>query len=341
MYNSGVSHFQSSLAFWLILPLVVVAAYAWIFRNARTPTVQFSSVQFFKNSAKNARLLVVHLPFVLKIFAIVFMIVALARPQKANTKIRNNVQGIDIVLLVDLSLTMLIEDMAPYNRLEAAKVAQIEFVKNRPNDRIGVVAFSGEAFTVVPPTLDHDIVVQRLNELKYTTRIKQGTAQGVAIATGISRLRDSEAKSRVMVFITDGENNTGLISPEVALQMAQGYDIKIYMVGVGSDGTKQLPVPEDDGVGKKITRYQTMSSTFHEEDMIKIANSTGGKYWRSRNLKELNDVYEEIDRLEKTKIDSNTYTKYSELFASYVQAALALLFLSWFLSQTWLRRVPT
>ena len=202
-------HFASNTAFLLLIPLFAIAAYVWIQRKKLVGSLQYSSLKLFTSLKASIRAKLSFLPLLIRVGAIVFMIVALARPQTANTKTKKNVEGIDIILLVDLSLTMLIEDMHPHNRLEAAKVAQIEFVKNRPNDRIGIVAFSGEAFTAVPPTLDHKVVIEKLNELQQSERIKQGTAQGVAIATGVARLKDSTAKSRIMVFITDGENNKG------------------------------------------------------------------------------------------------------------------------------------
>ena len=333
-------HFASNTAFLLLIPLFAIAAYVWIQRKKLVGSLQYSSLKLFTSLKASIRAKLSFLPLLIRVGAIVFMIVALARPQTANTKTKKNVEGIDIILLVDLSLTMLIEDMHPHNRLEAAKVAQIEFVKNRPNDRIGIVAFSGEAFTAVPPTLDHKVVIEKLNELQQSERIKQGTAQGVAIATGVARLKDSTAKSRIMVFITDGENNTGTIDPATALDIAKGFGIKIYTVGVGSDGEKQLPVITTDAFGRKVTRYQPMTTTFHEDAMMKIASETGGQYWRSENMKELREVYATIDRLEKTKIDSNTYTRYTELFPFYVKWALALFLLSWLLSQTVLRRQP-
>ena len=268
------------------------------------------------------------------------MIVALARPQEASTKIKKNVEGVDIILLVDLSPTMIIEDMEPQNRLEAAKIAQIEFVRNRPNDRIGIVAFSGEAYTAVPLTLDHKIVIDTLNRLENSDRLKMGTAQGVAIATSVARLKDSTAKSRIIVFITDGENNTGVIDPETALEIAKGFGIRIYTIGVGKEGESQLPIPSKDAFGRKVIRYQKMTTTFHEDAMLRIAEETGGKYWRSRNMKELSEVYATIDRLEKTKLDSNTFTKYKELFPPYVQLAFFLFVGGWFLNQMILKRNP-
>lgn len=332
--------YTSSSAFFLLIPLLFAVIWMFIKRKDRTPYVQYSSFQTIAKLAPSFRVRIKSLPLFLKIISIVLMIIALARPQSSSTKIKRNVDGIDIILLVDLSPTMMIEDMNPHTRLEAAKIAQIEFVKNRPTDRIGIVAFSGEAYTAVPPTLDHKVVIERLSELTNSDRLKPGTAQGVAIATGVSRLKDSKAKSRIMVFITDGENNTGLIDPETALGIAKQFGIKIYTVGVGSDGPKQLPIIATDAFGRKNKRYQPMTSAFHEDAMQRIASETGGKYWRSESTKELKQVYSEIDKLEKTKIDSNTYTKYHELYLPYTLWAIIIYLASWLLAQTWLRRSP-
>lgn len=332
--------FHSLWAFAFLLILAVVAAINFLFRKKRTPSLVFSSLALFKNTPKTLRARLFGLPTILKFIAIIFMIVALARPQKADVKIRNDVEGVDIILLVDLSLTMMIEDMSGNSRLEAAKKVQIEFVKNRPDDRIGIVAFAGEAFTAVPLTLDHRIVNDALMKMDNTNRLKDGTAQGVAIATGVARLKDSTAKSRIMVFVTDGENNTGYVDPDTALEIAMGYGIKIYVVGVGSDGRKKLPVKTKDVFGNTVRTYQDMESTFYEDQMMKIAEKTGGKYWRSRNLQELKDVYGEIDRLEKTKVEGTTYTKYQELFNAYLWIALALYALGWLLANSILQRGP-
>lgn len=332
--------FQNPWFFALsIIVAGVIANHYWR-RKKRTPALRFSSVESIKAVPKSWRAQWIDLPFWLRIASVVLMIIGLARPQSADTKIRRDVDGIDIILLVDLSLTMMIEDMSGNSRLDAAKQAQIEFVKNRPNDRIGIVAFAGEAFTSVPLTFDHKVVIEALQRLDNSNRLKDGTAQGVAIATGVARLQDSTAKSRIMVFITDGENNTGFVDPDTALQLAKGYGIKIYVVGVGSDGPKRLPIRTKDVFGNWVKTYQDMESTFHEEKMKEIASQTGGKYWRSRNLEELHDVYNEIDQLEKSKIESSTLVKYTELFPPAIWASLLLYLLSFLLSRSLLQRGP-
>lgn len=330
--------YVSSGYFWLFIPLILTAIYLWKFRKKKSATLRFSVVPLAKKQSPSWRARIHRLPMILKVFSAIFMIIALARPQATSDKKKQNVEGIDIILLVDLSPTMLIEDMEPHNRLEAAKEAQIEFVKNRTNDRIGVVAFGGEAYTAVPLTLDHRIVINKLKELEHSDRIRQGTAQGVAIATGVARLKDSKAKSRIMVFITDGENNTGFIDPETALDMAKGFGIKIYTIGVGSDGEKMLPTFVDTIYDTKIKKYRPMTSTFHEDAMKHIAKETGGRYWRSQNMNELREVYATIDRLERSKIEASSYTVYEELYPPYVKMALCFFAGAWVLGHSFLRK---
>jgi Ca-activated chloride channel family protein len=327
-------------AFLFYIPLVFALWYILTKNKNLRAALKFSSLKQLNQISPGVRAQLKYFPTVLRATAIGFMIYALARPQHSDSKIKKNVEGIDIILLVDLSPTMLIEDMPPNNRLEAAKVAQIEFVNNRPNDRIGIVAFSGEAYTAVPPTLDHKIVIEKLNQLDYSEKLKQGTAQGVAIATGVARLKDSTAKSKIMVFVTDGENNTGTIDPDTALKIAKDYNIKIYTIGVGTDGPKQLPIFVTDASGRRVKTYRPMTSTFYEQAMIKIAQDTGGKYWRSKSTKELLDVYKEIDRLEKSEVESTSYTKYTELYEKYLKTALILFSLSVLLSMTAFRSEP-
>lgn len=332
--------FESPTAFWLALLLFLVAALRLLWKKKITGSLTYSSVQILKVARKSLRSRLMELPTIFKLIAIGLMIYALARPQLPDEKIRKDVEGIDIILLVDLSGTMQIEDMQPFNRIEAAREAQIEFVKNRPTDRIGVVAFAGEAYTVVPLTLDHRMVIEALKRLDNKGEIKDGTAQGVAVALAAARLKDSTAKSKIIVFVTDGENNTGFVDPETAIEIAKGYGIKIYTIGVGSDGVKNIPFYTKDVFGNKVKTYQKMDVTFFEDQLVKLAESTQGKYWRSRSMQELSDVYAEIDRLEKTKIESSTYVKKIEVFQKYLIFALILWCLGYFLEQTWLRKEP-
>lgn len=334
--------FHSSHAFWLILPLVLVLV--WIFwqRKKKTPTLQFGSVELLKSVTPTLRTRLMHLPTLLKAAGVVLAIFALARPQEMNTKVRKNVEGIDIVICLDVSDSMLIEDMKPLNRLEAAKETIARFIEGRTSDRIGLVVFAGESFTMVPPTLDYQMILQRVNEISSASsaRIKDGTALGVAMANAAGRLKDSQARSRVMIFMTDGENNSGTIDPETGLEIAKGYGIKVYSIGIGKDGPTRIPVYTRDVFGQKIKTYQPFESTVNEELLQRMAGDTGGKYYRATNEGALQKVFSDIDRLEKTKIDVNKFTNYTEKFPPYLVWALALYIAGLLLGKSWLRRVP-
>lgn len=325
-----------------LIPLVLTLGYYFWSLKSKLATLQFSSLASVKNMPKSIRVYLQHLPVVLKGAAIVLAILALARPQQADTKIKKNVEGIDIVIAFDISDSMLIEDMKPLNRLEAAKERIQEFVSKRTSDKIGVVIFAGEAFTLVPPTLDYDLLLSRVSEITtaQSARIKEGTALGVGLANAVARLKDSQAKTRIVIFMTDGENNSGTIDPETGLELAKGYGLKIYSIGLGKDGPTRIPVYAKDFMGNKIKTYQPFESTVNEELLKKMADETGGRYYRATKEDSLKGVFDEIDKLEKTKMDVNKYTKYTELFQGLLKWSLLLYILSWVLSSTWLRRGP-
>lgn len=328
----------SAPAFLLLIPLI--GAVVWmIWRSKRRPTLQFSSLGFMKDMQSTLRAQLRWLPMALYLASLALVVVALARPQKADTKVKKNVEGIDIMVVLDVSDSMLIEDMTP-NRLEASKETIKKFINKRVSDRLGLVIFSGESYTRVPLTLDYPLLLQSVSEVKISRNIKMGTAIGVALANGVARLKDSTAKSRVMVFLTDGENNSGTIDPETALDIAKGYGIKIYTIGAGRDGDAQLPVETLDAFGRKVKRYQPIHSKVNDELLGKMASETGGKYYRATDTQGLNKVFDDIDRLEKTKIDLNQYTKYAELFPPYLSWAVGLAIFSLFLQQTLFRRIP-
>ncbi len=330
----------SPSAFFLFIPLAAVMAWM-IFRRKKRPTIQFSSLNFANTLRPSLRARLKWLPTALMVASLSCAIIALARPQQADTKVKKNVEGIDIMLTLDVSDSMVIEDMPPYeNRIEAAKKICEEFVESRPNDRIGLVVFMGEAFTRVPLTLDHALLLQNLKALKISRNIKMGTAIGSGLATAVGRLRDSTAKSRVIVFATDGENNSGTIDPDTALDIAKGYGIKIYTIGIGKDGDSQLPVEGVDAFGRKVKRYQPIHSTINDDLLGRMANETGGTYKRATEGNTLRRVFKDIDKLEKTKIDVSQYTKYAELFPPWLTAAVWLAVASLFLGQTIFRRVP-
>jgi len=327
-------------AFALLIPLLAISGWIWYARRRRTATMQFSSIAAMKTISRGWRAHIHWVPTLVKVLALILAIVALARPQRADTKIKRNVEGIDIVIVFDISDSMLIEDMEPENRLESAKDTMAKFIKGRVSDRIGLVVFAGESYTRVPMTLDYPLLLKSLSEVQTAKNIKMGTAIGVALANGVARIKDSTAKSRVLILMTDGENNTGTIDPETALEIAKGYGIRIYSIGVGRDGDSQLPVMVDDVFGRKVKRYRPIHSSVNEALLGKMANETGGKFWRAVNGEALRSVFREINNLEKTNIETSQFTKYAELFPPYLKWAVILYMLAVFLSSTVLRKGP-
>jgi Ca-activated chloride channel family protein len=272
----------------------------------------------------------------------VLIVIALARPQTSDTLVKKNVDGIDIIIALDVSDSMTIEDMKPNNRLEAAKDIIANFMDKRESDRIGMVIFAGESFTLVPLTLDYDLLKSRVNEITTArkARIKDGTAIGVALANAAGRLKESTAKNRVIIFLTDGENNSGTIDPSTALDIAKGYGLKIYSIGIGKDGPTRIPVPGVDLFGNPVKTYQPFESYVNDELLGRMASETSGKYYRATDEKALTEVFNDIDRLEKTKIDVNRFTKYTELFPRFLMLAILFAMSGMFLSATVLRRAP-
>lgn len=337
-----MQEWKNIYAFLLLAPLIAAYAYFYYAKNKKVASLQFSSLRVFKNVPKNFRSYLVELPQILKFLSMVFLIIALARPQEADSKVKRNIEGIDIVIALDVSDSMLIEDMKPLNRLEAAKDTIKKFIEKRSSDRIGLIVFAGESFTLVPPTLDYQMILDRAAEIDTAANahIKDGTAIGVALANAAGRLKDSNAKSRVIIFMTDGENNSGTIDPETALEIAKGYGIKIYSIGIGKDGPTRIPIYQRDVFGQKFKTYQPFQSTVNEELLGKMASETGGKYYRASKEDSLKGVFDEINSLEKTKIDVNKYTRYKEKYKNYLLIAILLYFASVILSYTWLRRTP-
>jgi Ca-activated chloride channel family protein len=335
-----VTVWATPAAFLLLIPLALLAFWAWYARRKRTATVQFSHLAGFLKVHRGYRSRLSWLPVIAKVLALILAIVALARPQKADTKIKRNVEGIDIVIVFDISDSMLIEDMEPENRLESAKQTISNFIKARISDRIGLVVFAGESYTRVPMTLDYPLLLRSVADIQPARNIKMGTAIGVGLANGVARLKDSTAKSRVIVFMTDGENNTGTIDPETALEIAKGYGIKIYSIGMGVDGDAQLPVIMEDVFGRKVKRYRPIHSSVNDQLLGKFASETGGKYWRATTGSALQNIFKEIDRLEKTNIETSQLTRYAELYPPYLKWSVIFYILAVFLGATVLRKGP-
>lgn len=328
--------------FLLLIPLAAALAWSFFQRKKKNPSLQVSHLKVLQTITPSLRSRLVSLPQILKFLALLLVIISLARPQLPNTRIKKNIEGIDIVIALDVSDSMLIEDMKPLNRLESAKLTIKKFVEQRSSDRIGLVVFAGESFTMVPPTLDYQMLLERVKNITtaQSAHIKDGTALGVAMANAAGRLKDSQARSRVIIFMTDGENNSGTIDPETGLEIALGYGLKIYSIGIGKDGPTQIPVYQKNFFGDRVKTYQPFESTVNEELLGQMAKRSGGKYFRASREDSLAGIFEEIDRLEKTKVDVNKYTRWTELFQNYLGWGFLIYLLGALLGATWLRRNP-
>lgn len=306
--------------FWLLLLVPFYLAYRfWILYTKNTASLTFSTVSLFKEIPGNYRSYLVWLTPLLYSTAFVLMVAAMARPQLQNSTLERNAEGIDIILSIDISSSMLAEDIEP-NRLTAAKRVASDFIDGRQSDRIGINVFARESFTVVPPTLDHNLVKELLGTVDLGM-IRDGTAIGMGIATSINRLRDSEAESKVIILLTDGMNNAGEIDPVTAGEMASTFGIRIYTIGIGTRGT--APYPVDDPVFGR--RYQNVEVNIDEEMLTQIATQTGGRYWRATDLQELFSVYEEIDQLEQSEIEEIIYIDYEDRYPYYLIPGLIML----------------
>lgn len=319
----------------LYLLLLIPALVAWYIFRQRDPdaSIQFSGIQRFIDAPKSIRVYLRHVPFALRMLAIAFIIIALARPQSTNSFKNIQTEGIDIVVALDISTSMLARDFKP-DRIEAAKEIGIQFISGRKNDRIGLVVFAGESFTLCPLTTDHVSVINLFNDVK-TGLIEDGTAIGSGLATAISRLKDSDAISRVIILMTDGVNNRGEIAPITAAEIAKTYGIRVYTVGVGTQGEAPYPVQTPFGV-----RYQNMKVEIDEPLLQKMAEMTGGQYFRARDNMALKSVYEEIDKLERTKIEVTEFSKKQEEFRRFAVLAFILLAADLLLRTTLFRSIP-
>lgn len=301
----------------LLIPFLIW----WQYRDKKydNPSIRLTTISGIKEVKPGWRVTLRPLLFWLRILSLAFLAVALARPQSSSVSESIDSEGIDIVMSVDVSGSMLAEDLKP-NRIEAAKEVATEFVDGRPTDRVGLVIFAGESFTQVPITIDHNVLKQQISQIKSGVLV-DGTAIGMGLATGVDRLRASKAKSRVLILLTDGVNNTGLIDPSTALEIAKRYKVRVYTIGIGSEGQAPYPVQTPFG-----TQKQMMPVQIDEALLQKIAKETGGKYYRATSNRSLKSIYTEIDQLEKTKIEVSSYKHYAELFFPF--ALLAILFLA-------------
>lgn len=327
-------HFASPYYLWLLSALVPMIAY-YVWRTLQGgASIQISSVEGVVRAPKTVRYWLRHLPFVLRLAALALLIVALARPQDVERLSRTNTEGIDIMLAIDVSGSMLARDFRP-DRITAAKEVAGSFIADRYGDRIGLVAFAGEAFTQSPLTTDQGTLQTLLSRIR-SGLIEDGTAIGNGLATAINRLRESEAKSKVIILLTDGVNNRGEIAPVMAAEIAKEQGIRVYTIGVGSRGT--APTPAIDMFGNMT--FVQAKVEIDEKTLQEIADATGGRYFRATDNEKLRAIYDEINRLEKSKVEVADFTTYTEEYLRWVLAALALLAAEFLIRTLILKRIP-
>jgi len=321
---------------WVLWLLFLVPVLSLMYRRRAkkmVAEVTFSSLQPFEHTPRSLRERLRHFPTALRMIALVCFIVALARPQSVSSRENVSTEGIDIVLLLDISGSMLAEDFTP-NRIGAAKQVADEFIDGRTNDRIGLVIFAAESFTQCPLTTDYPVLKSLLKEVK-NGMIADGTAIGLALANGVNRLKYSYAKSKVMILLTDGVNNRGEIDPITAAKVAATYGIRVYTVGVGAMGQAPYPVETPFGIQRQLMQVE-----IDEKTLTTVADITGGKYFRATDNRTLRAIYRDIDQLEKTKIEVSAYRRYRELFYGWLAGGLVVLLLEIGLGATVLRKIP-
>lgn len=331
MFSGITFAYPIFLYFLAVIPLI--GWWYWKKENTISPDLAFSSLKIFAGLKPSRKEKLRHLPAILRLLALAFLLIAAARPQSFSSGENIYTEGIDIVMVLDISGSMLAEDFTP-NRLEAAKTVIDDFVAGRTTDKIGLVIFASESFTQCPLTVDYPVLRNLLKDIKSGVLV-DGTAIGVAIANGVNRVKDSKAKSKVMILLTDGMNNVPEMDPLTAAQIAQTFGIRIYTIGVGTMG--QAPYPYDTPFGK---RYQMIPAEIDENLLRQIAQTTGGNYFRATSNKKLNDIYNEIDKLEKTRVEVTSYRHASELYFMWALIGFMLLLSEVVISKIYLKRIP-
>ena len=329
---NGISFKNPEFFYLLLLLLPMIAWYIWRQKKLGA-SLQFSSDMGFARIPKSWKYYLRHSVLVLQMLSLSLLIVALARPQSSNSWSNVTTKGIDIVIALDISSSMLAMDFQP-NRIEAAKDVATQFISGRTNDRIGLVIFSGESFTQCPLTTDRATVINMFRGIE-SGMIEDGTAIGNGLATAVSRLKDSDATSKVVILLTDGENNRGEIAPVTAAELAKTFGIRVYTVGVGTMGMAPYPIQTPFGV-----QVRDMEVKIDEATLQKIASTTDGKYFRATNNNKLAEIYQEIDKLEKSKIDVKEYSKKQEEYLKYALVGALLLMMAMFLKTTIFRNIP-
>lgn len=318
---------------WILLILPALAWYLWYFKNSYHASVRFYSLTQFNTSIRGFKWFIALFNPYLRILALAFLIVAMARPQTSSSWQDISTEGIDIVISLDISTSMLAEDLKP-NRLESSKDVAIDFIDERPNDRIGLVVFSGESFTQCPLTTDHDVLKNLFKDLKCGM-LTDGTAIGLGLATAINRLKESQAKSKVIILLTDGSNNAGEMAPLTAAEIARKFGIRVYTIGVGTKG--MAPYPFKDMSGRTV--YQNVEVRIDEKTMQEISSISGGKYFRATSNSKLKKIYKEIDQLEKTKFEVNEFKNKQEAFFPFAIIGFVLIMIELLIKHIWLKSV--
>lgn len=324
--------------FLLLLLLIPYLLWQLMFQKKSEPTMSVSDASVFLSSPVSWRVRLIPLPLILRVLAYVLIVTALARPQTSNAWQNKSIEGIDIMLAVDVSTSMLAEDLKP-NRIEAAKQVATEFINGRPNDNIGLTVFAGEAFTQCPMTTDQVSLLQLLHNVRTDLAlrgfIQDGTAIGMGLANAVARLKQSKAKSKVVILLTDGSNNMGDLSPMTAAEIAKSFGVRVYTIGVGTNKLAPYPMPVAGGV-----QYVNIPVEIDTKTLRDIALATDGNFYRATNTRELHEIYKEIDQLEKTKLNVKKFSKRYEIYQPFVLIAFLLLVADLLLRLTLLRRIP-
>lgn len=330
MFNYTYANPEYFYLFFLLLPLI-----AWYILKEKKQYVSYqtSSLEAFKSGTNRWRIYLRHLLFLLRILALSLLIVVMARPQSSRAWETQTTEGIDIIIALDISGSMLARDFKP-DRLEVAKETAQRFISGRPNDRIGLVIYAGESFTQCPLTTDHAVLINLISDIKAGI-IADGTAIGSGLGTSVSRLRDSDAKSKVIILLTDGVNNSGSVDPITAAEIAKTFGIRTYTVGIGSMGEAPYPVQTPFGI-----QYQNMKTEIDEDLLRQISDLTDGQYFRATSKQTLTKIYEQIDQLEKTKIEVKEYSKKQEGYLMFAISALGLILIEFLLRNTIFKTIP-
>ena len=319
---------------WLmVVPVLMALHYIWIELSGRRPHLRVSTSVPWMQGGRSFMSLLRHVPFLLRVFALVMIIIAIARPRSSQEMERVDTEGIDIILAMDVSTSMLARDFTP-DRINASKDIAIEFIAQRPSDRMGIVVFAGESFTQCPLTTDRATLINMMKEVQ-TDLIEDGTAIGNGLATAVARMKDSDAKSRVVILLTDGVNNRGEISPQMAAEIAKTYGVRVYTIGVGANGMAPYPVMTPWGV-----EVQNVKVEIDEALLSEIADATGGRYFRATDNTKLAEIYSEINKMEKARTTVDSFSVYKELFGMYALLALLALLLELLFNWFVIRRLP-